>query len=608
MSVYGGLFFICNILLGIFLTSHFFPSRRGLVKLAIAFFLGHMVWTTTILLLAFIFKESDDAIGLAMKVAIFSMCSFFAYLFFKKPKSVHLEVTRKDFVLLIVLFLGCFYIMNKSFSYGNNSFLIASNLYQDFGAHIPFIRSFSLGKNIPPEFPFFSDLPLIYHFFFYFLIGLYEKVGIRIDYAFNCISALALTGVMVLLYDFSFLLFKKKSIAVLTTVLFLTNSTLMFIDAFKKYWGNNLFSGLYHHATYLGDGPFGKSIISVFWNFNTYLNQRHFLFAIGLLLMFIIALQTLFINKVSSKSLIFFAILSGILPFWHTSVFIIIVLYCAVFLTVNYFQKKEWKHIFLFLCISLGIGLPQLFFMKSHQTISFSVINPGFLIAEKSSLLSFFHYWFFNLGISLFTIPAGIFLLRRKQVVLAVFIISLFFLPNIFQLGPQMFDNHKLFNVCILFGNIFTAFVLMWLWSRNIVFKFFSILFFCILILSGIIDALVIKNDVKAVIPDYSKASFARWLEKNTKPTDVFLADTEMFDPATISGRKSFITRPHYMWLYGINPNKRIIMKTLVLSGEVVDKVDYVVLQEYENKTKFKEYDDYEKVYDDKKNTVYRIK
>ena len=72
-----------------------------------------------------------------------------------------------------------------TFSYDkkSDSMLIALKAWSDFGAHIPLIRSFSLGDNYPIESPIFPGEPIKYHFGFYYIVGLLEKFGTRIDFA-----------------------------------------------------------------------------------------------------------------------------------------------------------------------------------------------------------------------------------------------------------------------------------------------------------------------------------------------------------------------------------------------------------------------------------------
>ena len=52
---------------------------------------------------------------------------------------------------------------------------------------------------------------------------------------------------------------------------------------------------------------------------------------------------------------------------------------------------------------------------------------------------------------------------------------------------------------------------------------------------------------------------------------DVFLTNLEIWDSTNLTGRPTFLGRPHYLWAYGASPVERMAQKALVLQGE--DKV-----------------------------------
>ena len=63
------------------------------------------------------------------------------------------------------------------------------------------MRSFSKGNNFPTEYPHFGGQDVKYHFMFQFLVGNLEFLGIRLDFAYNIESVLALLGFLMLLYS-----------------------------------------------------------------------------------------------------------------------------------------------------------------------------------------------------------------------------------------------------------------------------------------------------------------------------------------------------------------------------------------------------------------------
>lgn len=124
----------------------------------------------------------------------------------------HLLVLKQyKFVIffLSLCLIFSFWLMFHTFSYENNSILIASKAWSDFASHIPLIRSFSLGSNLPPEYPIFPGEPIRYHFLFYLVVGLLERLGMRIDFALNIPSALSFFLLICSIYLLAMLLFNR---------------------------------------------------------------------------------------------------------------------------------------------------------------------------------------------------------------------------------------------------------------------------------------------------------------------------------------------------------------------------------------------------------------
>lgn len=82
------------------------------------------------------------------------------------------------------------------------------------------MRSFSKGNNFPTEYPHFGGQDVKYHFMFQFLVGNLEFLGIRLDFAYNIESVLALLGFLMLLYSIAKRLTAGLAAGILTLVLF----------------------------------------------------------------------------------------------------------------------------------------------------------------------------------------------------------------------------------------------------------------------------------------------------------------------------------------------------------------------------------------------------
>ncbi|MBI4066276.1 hypothetical protein HY411_01025, partial [Candidatus Gottesmanbacteria bacterium] len=107
-----------------------------------------------------------------------------------------------DSILVVILLLFSWWLMAKSFGYDTNAsqFRVARHEVGDFGLHLSLVRSFAWGQNAPAQSPFFPGKPLVYHYAVDWLVGQLVRSGVRIDYALNGVSAIALTILLYGLY------------------------------------------------------------------------------------------------------------------------------------------------------------------------------------------------------------------------------------------------------------------------------------------------------------------------------------------------------------------------------------------------------------------------
>ena len=76
-----------------------------------------------------------------------------------------------------------------------------------------------MGNNFPTEYPHFGGQDVKYHFMFQFFVGNLEFLGLRLDFAYNVVSVLALLGFLIFLYHMAKRLTGSFAAGVLTDVL-----------------------------------------------------------------------------------------------------------------------------------------------------------------------------------------------------------------------------------------------------------------------------------------------------------------------------------------------------------------------------------------------------
>jgi hypothetical protein len=476
-------------------------------------------------------------------------------------KRMHLLFFEKFDLLFLPVLVGSFLLFMKSFSYDvtNGTFQIASNLYVDFGAHISFIRSFSLGNNFPSEVPFFANSGLQYHFLFDFSTAILEFLGVRIDNAYNFLSALAFTCIISMLYLWGRLIGDSRKVGILTCILFLLQSSLAFVPFFEQH-GLSL-SVIKQNNIYVGNFPFEKGLIAGFWNMNTYLNQRQLIFGLASMLFFtnLFFSKNILLNRQYVQ--IILGLLISLLPLWHVSTFISLIM--VLFVTLLFDKKRRKQLLPIFITAGLA-SLPWLF-MISHNSHNSIILQPGFLIDFIHQPLRWFIFWGVNLGVSIITIVLGLIYAPSEKKKYAFFLIPLFLLPNIIHIsGRHPFDDHKFFNLWIAFMNCYSAFFLVLLYKKSVKGKIISGCLLILLVASGIINTFVIKNDVYTSIQDYPKNKFLTWSIKNIPSDKVMLTNGEIYDPLSLIGKKLYLGRIQYINVYGGNVDKRLLVKQTI--------------------------------------------
>ena len=466
---------------------------------------------------------------------------------------------KKNLVEVFVFsftFIFGFWLMFSTFGYKDGSILIAPKARSDFGSHLPLIRSFSLGDNFPPEYPIFPGEPIRYHFLFYLLVGLIERAGVKIDLALNIPSALSFSFLLITVYLLAKTVFKSRLVGILSIIFLIFSGSLSFLEFFKA---NPLSIDtpleILSNTTFPSFGPYDGKIVSAFWNLNIYTNQRHLAPPLALLLFLVYWILK---NEQKRKKIkwyyaLFWGVFLGLLPFSHSSIFIMAFAILAIFFLLFTRQRKE---IFLILTLGAILAAPRALFLKETATFV-PQIQPGYLITNNLNPNTFLTYWFMNFGLFFVLIPIGFLLSPKNGKKLFPAFPSLFVIGNLVQFSPEMASNHKFFNVFLIVGNMFAAFVVYKLWKKHWLTKLFVVPIIFFLVFSGIIEFFAVANDGLGATPDYPKNPDVAWIMENTPRDAVFLNSTYLYDSASLAGRKIFFGWPYFAWSVGHDTNAR---------------------------------------------------
>jgi len=181
--------------------------------------------------------------------------------------------------------------MFASFNTKAGKLQIANPEYSDFGPNTALMQSFAVGHNFPTEYPHFSGDRIRYHFLFYFQAGNLEFLGLDPAWSLNLLSITTLVAMLVIVMTLGEVLFNSRAVGRLGSLLFFFFGSLSYVPFLRKQASvRGAFEAITHVREYIPTiFPYRGDAWGT-WSQVTYLNQRHFASAIGILLLVLVFL------------------------------------------------------------------------------------------------------------------------------------------------------------------------------------------------------------------------------------------------------------------------------------------------------------------------------
>jgi len=433
--------------------------------------------------------------------------------------------------------------------------LISTKVYSDFASHVPMIRSFSLGENVPAEYPLFAGPPIRYHFLFYAFAGLAERAGLPIDWAVNLPSLLGFAALLIAIVDLADTLYPdgRRWVGPLAIMLFLTASSLSAFTEFE--WPKELTLASVYRETlgrtsFLNSGPYADwdgTITGLFWNLNVFTNQRHFAFGIALgLMLFTVFLRTDRDHQLSDadavRRLARAGVLLGLLPLFHGVAFAAFLLVSA--LLWPWCVRKRAAAAFVL--IPALVAVPQ-WLSRSMGTAGTAVWHPGYGLAGRITLGAFLLFWTQNLGLKFLSIPVLIGWLRGQARHVFLAALALFVLPNLIRFGPDAWTNHKWFTIWLVFVDVALAACLVRMCARPWPVRIGVVVLTVGLSATGWLDLPPIFNDKAGGTRDWQVDPIARFLVEHAAPREPIATSYHVYHPASLTGRPILLGWPYFV-------------------------------------------------------------
>src|ERR1051325_5506717 len=199
--------------------------------------------------------------------------------------------TMADWLLIAGYVVLVSWMMFASFNSKGSKLQIANPEYSDFGPNTALIQSFAVGHNFPTEYPHFSGDRIRYHFLFYFQAGNLEFLGLNPAWSLNLLSITTLVAMLITVMTLGEVLFNSRAVGRLGSVLFFFFGSLAYVPYLHKQPSvRGAIQAITHIREYLPTiFPYRGEAWGT-WSQVTYLNQRHFASAIGMLLLVLVVL------------------------------------------------------------------------------------------------------------------------------------------------------------------------------------------------------------------------------------------------------------------------------------------------------------------------------
>lgn len=598
-----------------------------MILLPASFLLGTVGMSWISYIFAYIFRNSGNALKYG-DITTFIIASLFIVIaVIRLVKSGALSPLRNEkgsftFVeglMLCISFILIAVLMFATFFHKDGRLYVGLSVFSDFSPHIGMIRSFSEGSNFPTGYSHFAGADIKYHFMFQFLVGNLEFLGMRIDLAMNIPSILGLMGTVSLLYVLAVKLSGKKMAGWLSVLFFMfrsSKSLFTYIAELPK--GSDVIETLLLNTEYIG---YTEHEDWGLWNVNVFCNQRHFGFAIPVIILaLLIFLPKLYDmkNRYAAKEK---KEIDRAKRFGRTRQYIESLKEALRF---SLFTKEGWKIKSWKTCIATGIMLGSMAFFNGAVLIAALCVLFVLAIASDNRLeylvaavisviLSFAQTSFFISGTAVksefmygfladnktffgtidYVIKTfgmlPLFLLIAFLVVKGVrkYILAAFSAPFIFaftvSLTTDIAVNHKYIMLSVMLMNIFVAILITKLYENKVVLmRSVCVLMIVVMTATGLYDYTVCikKNDPDSAFVFRDDDPITNWVKENATSKDIFLTSNYALTSLVLGGASLYCGWQYFAWSAGYNTAERDGKVRAMYEAYTPQDLDRLVKQE----------------------------
>lgn len=475
-----------------------------------------------------------------------------------------MAVTYCLFYIAVALLLGWFF-SYAMYETPQGIFTGVRNNLGDGPLHLQVIFSFAQGNNFPPEDPTYAGVRFAYPFLVDFLSSMMVHAGADVLSAMwvqGMLVSLALVGV---LHYWTLLLTRNRLAGLIAPVLVLFSGGLGWAWLFQDLHNSDglipLLAHLPHDYTILDSGEilrWGNSLTTLF------VPQRSILFGMPLAIcVFVIWWRT--IDQTSPdpppplrREMIAAGFFAGLLPLVHAHTFLVVM---GVGACLALLFARLWKSWAVFFAVATLVALPQVRWLAGAGGVklqSFVAWLPGWDHGPFPPVL----FWLVNTGFFIPLLLIALFWSRSDALphkvlkYYAPFTLC-FIVPNLIKVAPWVWDNIKV----LLWWYVASAPLVAWVVARGLAkprWRWLAAGVLLGLTLAGALDIIRVLTGASEYLEfDPQAIAIAKEISQQAAPRAVVLHDPTFNSSVFLTGRRSLLGYPGWMWSRGLDSSQR---------------------------------------------------
>jgi hypothetical protein len=251
---------------------------------------------------------------------------------------------------------------------------------------------------------------------------------------------------------------------------------------------------------------------------------------------------------------------AGLLPLIHAHTFLVVMGMAACLIMVFHATWRSWLY---FLAVALVVSAPEILWLANTggvNTRSYLGWQPGW----DHGAHNIAWFWFVNTGLF---IPLLVFCLvwRRGTFKLSLRLLMFytpfllcFIVPNLVKVAPWIWDNIKVLFLWYVASAPLVAWLLARWWQQRSFFRWLAPAVFLTLILAGCLDVLRVVSEASEYQEfDAQGIAAAKVISAQAPPRAVVLHAPTFNSPVFLTGRRSLLGYPGWMWSRGLNYSER---------------------------------------------------